>query len=80
MIKIASAYIVYNLDIIDNYPNIPFKNFTFKNCFFSARNIAKDSNKEKWVHRIAFDGKIWWLFDNFFPRYAVIFSIDNIPY
>ena len=80
MIKIASAYIVYNLDIIDNYPNIPFKNFTFKNCFFSARNIAKDSNKEKWVHRIAFDGTILWLFDNFFPRYAVIFSNDNIPY
>ena len=55
--KTVNANIVYGLD---NWPTILLKNFTLKDCFFGATNIAKNSDKSKWVYsgyRITFDGK-----------------------
>ena len=56
-IKILNVYIVYDRD---NWPKIPLRNFTIKNCLFGANNIVKNSDKEKYVYRgygITFDGK-----------------------
>ena len=47
---------------------------------FGATNIAKNSNKEKYVYigyGIAFDGIGSWSFDSDFARNVVIFGIDN---
>ena len=75
--KIVNAYIVYDLD---NWPNIPIRNFTLKSCLFGATNIAKNSDKSKWVYGgygIAFDGKVEWNFDNDSDRNALIFGVNN---
>ena len=43
-----------------NWPKIPLRTFTCKNCLFGVTNIAKKSDKAKWVYSccgIAFDGK-----------------------
>ena len=45
--KILSVYIIYDLDA---WPRNPTNNFKFGNCLFGATNIAKDSDKEKWVY------------------------------
>ena len=53
--KIVNAYVVYDLD---NWPNIPLRNFTFKNCLFGVTNIANNTDKSKCVYSgygIAFD-------------------------
>ena len=34
--KIVNVYIVYDLD---NWPNVPLRNFTIKNCLFGATTI-----------------------------------------
>ena len=36
--------------IFDNWPKIPLRNITLKSSFFSAINIAKNIDKEKYVH------------------------------
>ena len=41
------SYIVYDLD---NWPKILLRNFTLKNYLFGATNIAKNSDKSKWVY------------------------------
>ena len=53
---IVNAYIVYELDA---WPRNRLDHFTLKNCLFGATNIAKNSNKDKWVYSnygIAFYG------------------------
>ena len=37
-VKIVNAYIVYDLD---NWPKVPLRNFTLKNCLFCATVITK---------------------------------------
>ena len=62
--KITNAYIVYDLD---NCQKNPLRNFIFKSFLFGAINIAKNSDKSKWVYRgngIAFDEKGKWNFGN----------------
>ena len=47
---------------------------------FGATNIAKNSDKSKWVYGgygIAFDGKVEWNFDNDSDRNALIFGVNN---
>ena len=47
---------------------------------FNATNIAKNSDKSKYVYSsygIAFDGVGLWSFDNNFSRNIVIFHVDN---
>ena len=56
MTKIVIAYIAYDLDTSTN-------NFKLKNCLPGVTNIAKNSDKEKWVcngYVIAFDGAGSW--------------------
>ena len=60
--KIVNSYIVCDLN---NWPNIPSRNFTFKNFLFGATSIGKTSDEEKWVYigyGIAFNGKVRWNF------------------
>ena len=64
MIKIVNVYIVYEFY---DWPKVPLKNVTLKNCLFGATNIVKNSDKDKWVftrYKIAFDGEDWWSFGN----------------
>ena len=64
MIKIVNVYIVYEFY---DWPKVPLKNLTLKNCLFGATNIVKNSDKDKWVftrYKIAFDGEDWWSFGN----------------
>ena len=45
-----------------------------------ATNIARNSDKEKYVYSgytIAFDGKGEWSFDNDYTRNVIIFEVDN---
>ena len=54
--KTTNAYIVYDLD---NWLKIPPRNFTLKYYLFGANNIAKNSDKSKYVYSscgTAFDG------------------------
>ena len=58
MTKAVDAHIAYDLD---NWPKIPFRNFTLKNCLFGVINIEKDNDRSKHVYSgygIAFDGKV----------------------
>ena len=68
--------------IFDNWPKIPLRNITLKSSFFSAINIAKNIDKEKYVHSgygIAFDGKGEWnYFGNDFARNIKTFGIDIV--
>ena len=71
------SFVVYELDA---WPNNPFSNFKLKNCLFSAANIVKNSDEEKWVYNgygIAFDCAGLWNFDNEFAKNVVIFGVDN---
>ena len=75
--KILNAYIVSD---IDNWPKILLGNFTLKNCLFGATNIAKNSDKSKWVYSgygVAFDGKGKWNFGNNSAGNVVIFGAGN---
>ena len=77
MTKIVNVYIVYDLDAS---PRNPTNNFKFKNCLFGATNIAKNSDKEKFVYSgygIKFDSAGLWSFDNDFARNVMIFGLDN---
>ena len=61
-------------------PRDPTNNFKFKNYLLGATNIAKNSDKEKYVyngHGIKFDSPGPWSFDNEFARNAIIFGVDN---
>ena len=42
--KIVNSYIVCDLN---NWPNIPSRNFTFKNFLFGATSVVKTSDEEK---------------------------------
>ena len=68
--------------IFDNWPKIPLRNITLKSYFFSAINIVKNIDKEKYVHSgygIAFDGKGEWnYFGNDFARNIKTFGIDIV--
>ena len=47
---------------------------------FSATNIIKNSDKEKYMYGgygIAFEGKDKWSFGNDYARNGVIFGVDN---
>ena len=75
--KIVNAYIVYDLD---NWTKIPFRNVTSKNCLFGATNIAKNSDKSKWMYSgygIAFDGKGEYKFGN---DYVKNYSLKKIEH
>ena len=45
--KIVNVYIVYDLS---SWPRNPTNNLKFKNFFFGAPNIVKNSDKEKYVY------------------------------
>ena len=55
--KMVNVYSFYDPD---DWPKVPFRNFTLKNCiFFGATTIIKTDDKEKYVcswYGIAFDG------------------------
>ena len=60
---------------LDDWPKIPPNNLN-KNCFFSANNIVKSSNKSKYIssgYGIAFDGAHLWSFGNDLARIVAIF-------
>ena len=62
--KAVNACIVNDLD---NWPKTALRNFALKIAFFDAMNIAKNSDKSKWMYSgygIAFDGKSEWNFVN----------------
>ena len=64
---------------LDDWPKIPPNNLN-KNCFFSATNIVKSSNKGKYIssgYGIAFDGADSWSFGNDLARIVTISCIDN---
>ena len=66
---------VYNVHDLDYWPKIPLRNFTLKNCFFGATNIAKNIDKEKYVYSgygIAFDGNLMMTLLE-----VLIFGVDN---
>ena len=72
-IKIVNVYVVYDLDpwLIN-----PTNNFKFKNCLFGAMNIAKNSDKEKYVYSgsgITFNSSSSWSFDNDTARHVCNF-------
>ena len=72
-----NAYIVYDLD---DWPKIPLRNFTLKNCLLGATNILKNSDKGKYGYNgygIAVEGKSSWSFGNDLARNVVIFGVDN---
>ena len=76
-IKIVNAYIVYDLDAC---PRNPTNNSKFKNCFFGATSIVKNSDKENWVYigyRLTFDGADSCNFGNDFDRNIVVFGVNN---
>ena len=55
--KIVNVYIVYDLKAL---PKIRLRNHALKDYLFGTTNIAKNSDKEKYVYsgyEIAFDGK-----------------------
>ena len=75
--KIVNAYIVYDLD---NWPKVPLRNFTLKNCLLGSTNIIKNSDKEKYVYSgygIAFDRKGFCSFGNYYARNVIIFGVDS---
>ena len=41
--------IVYFLYVLADWPRNPTNNFKFKNCLFGATNIARNSDKKKYV-------------------------------
>ena len=54
--------------------------FYIKNCLVGAINIVKNNDAETYVYSscgIAFDGKVWWSFNDDFVRNVVIFWVDN---
>ena len=68
---------VYDLE---NWPKIPLRNISLKNCLFGVTNIVKNSDKSKYVNSgygIAFDGKENWNFGNDFAGNVIIFGVDN---
>ena len=74
--KMVDVYIVYDLAA---WPRNPTNNFIFKNCLFGATNIAKNSDKEKYVYSgygIAFDSAGSWSFSNGTTRNFIIFGVD----
>ena len=76
-IKIVNAFIVNELN---TWPKNMLGNFTLKRFLFSATNILKNSDKDKWVHsayRIAFDGKGSWSLGYDVARKVVRFGVDN---
>ena len=75
--KIVNVYIVYNLAA---WPRNPTNNLKFKNCFFGATNIVKNSDKEKYIYsayKITFNSTGSWRFDNDFAGNVIIFGVDN---
>ena len=75
--KIVNVYIGYDLAA---WPRNPTNNFTFNNCLFRAINIAKNSEKEKYVYsgwQKTFDSAFSWSFVNNFARNVMLFSFDN---
>ena len=75
--KIVNAYIVYDLN---DWPKVPLRNFTLKNCLLDATSIIKNSDKEKYVcsgYGIAFDRKGSWSFGNDYAKNVVIFVADS---
>ena len=59
MTKIVNVYVVYELY---DWPKIPHKIFTLKNCLFGATNIVKNIDEDKWVYSgygISLDGGDW---------------------
>ena len=72
MIETLHSYIVYDLE---NWPIILLRNVTLTYCFFVATNIAKNSDKSKWMYRGYGIGE--WNFGNDSDRNIVIFGVDN---
>ena len=71
MSKIASVYIVYDLD---TWPRNPTNNFKFKNCLSEA---TKEKCEYYSGYRITFDSAVSWSFDNDFAQNVIIFDVDN---
>ena len=58
----------------------PTNNFKFKNCFFRAASIVKNSDNEKYVNNgygIIFDSAFLWSFNNDIARNVIIFTANN---
>ena len=75
--KTLNFSIVY--DLYDG-PRIPLRNFTIKNWFFAATNIAKNVDKIKRVcsnYEIAFDGKGEFNFGSNSAGNVVILGVYN---
>ena len=75
--KIVNVYIVYDLAAWSRNPPNKFK---FKNCWFGATNIVKNSVKEKYVYSgygITFDSAGSWSFSNGTVGNVIIFGVDN---
>ena len=76
MSKIVNVYIVYDLDA---WPRHLTKNFKFKNCFFGATSIVKNSYKVKYMYSgygIIFGSTGYWSFGNDIARNFIIFDVD----
>ena len=76
--KTVNADIIYDLN---NWPKVPLRNFTSKNCLFYVTNVTKHTDKEKWVYSgygTASDGKVELSFCNGFTRNVLILCVDNI--
>ena len=58
----------------------PTNNLKFKNCFFRAASIVKNSDNEKYVNNgygIIFDSAFLWSFNNDIARNVIIFTANN---
>ena len=72
-IKLVNVYVVYDLDA---WLRNPTNNFKLKNCLFGTMNIAKNSDKEKYVcsgSGITFTSSSSWSFDNDTARHVYNF-------
>ena len=75
--KIVNVYIVFDLDV---WPKNLTSSFKFKNSWFLATSVAKNSNKWKHKHNgceITFDSAGSWSFDNDATRNVITFGVHN---
>ena len=66
--------------LLHDWPKIPLRKFTLKNCFFSTPNIRKDNDKSKYAYSgygIAFYTKSEWNFGNDSGKNVISFAVDN---
>ena len=72
-----NLYIVYELN---NWPRNPTNNFLIKNCLLGTVKLVRNAVKKIFTYNgrgIAFEGEVFWTFDNDSARNVVIFGVDN---